>query len=154
MLFTWNTENLCIIFRRWHIRDFTTLIFSLVAIVLLTAGYEALREGSRRYEIWVEKKTEETPSKLTLVLSVQSCGDLQFVCWFRNRKIVRLNLMEMLLRGPPSFGQGETRSKLARERMLSRQHYMPFRPSMPLCLCECSRFRPTDGKLMVTGYFL
>jgi solute carrier family 31 (copper transporter), member 1 len=68
MLFTWNTENLCIIFRWWHIRDFATLIFSLVAIVLLTAGYEALREASRRYEKWVEKKTEETPSKLTLVL--------------------------------------------------------------------------------------
>jgi copper transporter 1 len=68
MLFTWNTKNLCIIFRWWHIRDFATLLFSLFAIVLLTAGYEALREASRRYEKWVEKKTEETPSKLALVL--------------------------------------------------------------------------------------
>jgi copper transporter 1 len=70
MLFTWNTENLCIIFRWWHIRDFATLLFSLVAIVLLTAGYEALREASRRYEKWAEKKTGETPSKFALVLLV------------------------------------------------------------------------------------
>jgi solute carrier family 31 (copper transporter), member 1 len=67
MLFTFDTENLCIIFSWWHIRDFATLLFSLLAIVLLTAGYEALREASRRYEKWVEKKTEETPSKLALV---------------------------------------------------------------------------------------
>jgi len=62
MLFTWNTKDLCIIFRWWHIRDFASLLFSLVAIVLLTAGYEALREASRRYEKWVEKETEETPN--------------------------------------------------------------------------------------------
>lgn len=68
MLFTLDTENLCIISSRWHIRNFATLIFSLVAIVFLTAGYEALREASRRYEKWVEKKIEETPSKLALVL--------------------------------------------------------------------------------------
>jgi hypothetical protein len=44
--------------------------------------------------------------------------------------------MEMLLRGPPSFGQGGTRSRLRREPMLSRRCCMPFRPSMRLCLCE------------------
>jgi solute carrier family 31 (copper transporter), member 1 len=75
MLFTWKTQNLCIIFDWWHIRDFATLLFSLVAIVLLTAGYEALREASRRYEKWVEKKTGETPSKFALVPSDKSCRD-------------------------------------------------------------------------------
>jgi hypothetical protein len=44
--------------------------------------------------------------------------------------------METILRGPPSFGQGETRSKLVRGRMLSRRRYMPSRPSMHLCLCR------------------
>ena len=63
MLFTWDTENLCIIFRRWHIRSTSGLLSSLVAIVFLTAGYEALREVSRRYENWAAKKKDAVPSK-------------------------------------------------------------------------------------------
>jgi len=50
MLFTWNTENLCIIFSKWHIRSTLSLLVSLVAVALLTAGYEFVREASRRYE--------------------------------------------------------------------------------------------------------
>ena len=50
MLFTFSTENLCIVFRQWRITGPTSLFFSLVAIVLLGAGYEALREFTRRYE--------------------------------------------------------------------------------------------------------
>ena len=50
MLFTWDTTNLCIVFRGWRIDGTGSLIFSLLAIVLLTAGYEAVREISRRYE--------------------------------------------------------------------------------------------------------
>jgi len=62
MLFTWNTRNLCIIFRWWHIRSTVDLVFSLLAVVALTAGYEALRQLSRRYESWVEKTQEEVPT--------------------------------------------------------------------------------------------
>jgi copper transporter 1 len=68
MLFTWNTENLCIIFRWWHVSGPISLAFSLLAIVLLTAAYEAIRSGSRRYEAFVNKKQEEVPRKLTLSL--------------------------------------------------------------------------------------
>ncbi|CAF9926343.1 hypothetical protein IMSHALPRED_006936 [Imshaugia aleurites] len=50
MLFTWDTTNLCIIFRWWHISSTMTLLVSLVAVALLTAGYEAVREASRKYE--------------------------------------------------------------------------------------------------------
>lgn len=50
MLFTWSSENLCIVFRQWHITGTFSLIVSLFAIVLLAAGYEAVREVSRRYE--------------------------------------------------------------------------------------------------------
>ena len=50
MLFTWSSENLCIVFRQWHITGTFSLIVSLFAIVLLAAGYEAIREVSRRYE--------------------------------------------------------------------------------------------------------
>lgn len=50
MLFTWDTKDLCIVFHGWHINGTASLIFSLLAIVLLTAGYEAVREASRRYD--------------------------------------------------------------------------------------------------------
>ncbi|KAH8725321.1 Ctr copper transporter family-domain-containing protein [Phaeosphaeriaceae sp. PMI808] len=50
MLFTWDTKDLCIVFHGWHVNGTGSLIISLLAIVLLTAGYEAVREASRRYE--------------------------------------------------------------------------------------------------------
>jgi copper transporter 1 len=63
MLFTWDATNLCIVFKWWHIRSTTSLLVSLLAIVALGAGYEALREASRRYESWSVKKTDAVPSK-------------------------------------------------------------------------------------------
>ncbi|KAI1429903.1 Ctr copper transporter family-domain-containing protein [Xylaria sp. FL1777] len=53
MLFTWDTTNLCIVFRQWHVRGTASLVFSLLAIVAICAGYEALREGTRKYELWL-----------------------------------------------------------------------------------------------------
>ncbi|CAK7274185.1 copper transpport protein [Sporothrix epigloea] len=50
MLFTWDTRNLCVVFRWWHIRSTPGLFLSLLAVVIFGAGYEALREGIRRYE--------------------------------------------------------------------------------------------------------
>ncbi|KAF2869329.1 Ctr copper transporter family-domain-containing protein [Massariosphaeria phaeospora] len=58
MLFTWDTTNLCIVFRGWRISGTGSLIFSLFAIVLLTAGYEAVREISRRYDLYANKLGE------------------------------------------------------------------------------------------------
>ncbi|KAF1949442.1 Ctr copper transporter [Byssothecium circinans] len=58
MLFTWSTKNLCIVFEGWHITGTTSLIFSLFAIILLTAGYEAVREASRRYDDYARKMLE------------------------------------------------------------------------------------------------
>ncbi|KAF2707570.1 Ctr copper transporter [Pleomassaria siparia CBS 279.74] len=58
MLFTWSTKDLCIVFQGWHINGVGSLLFSLVAIVLLTAGYEAVREISRRYDIYATKLSE------------------------------------------------------------------------------------------------
>ncbi|RVD85849.1 uncharacterized protein DFL_004154 [Arthrobotrys flagrans] len=56
MLFTWDPTNLCIIFRSWHVRGTVSLVFSLLAIVALTAGYEFVREISRQYEARLEAK--------------------------------------------------------------------------------------------------
>ncbi|KAI1213916.1 Ctr copper transporter family protein [Annulohypoxylon truncatum] len=61
MLFTWDTTNLCIVFRQWHIRGNASLIFSLLAIIALSAGYEALREGIRRYETAIAVKQDASP---------------------------------------------------------------------------------------------
>ncbi|PBP26472.1 CTR2 long splice variant [Diplocarpon rosae] len=61
MLFTWDTTNLCIVFRWWHIRTTSGLLFSLLAVVALTAAYEAIRFASRRYENFVARKTNEVP---------------------------------------------------------------------------------------------
>ncbi|KAK3986665.1 Ctr copper transporter family-domain-containing protein [Cladorrhinum sp. PSN332] len=61
MLFTFSTENLCIVFRQWRITSTLSLLISLAAIVALGAGYEALREGIRRYEAAVAKRVETSP---------------------------------------------------------------------------------------------
>ncbi|KAI4865565.1 Ctr copper transporter family protein [Hypoxylon rubiginosum] len=63
MLFTWNTNNLCIVFRQWHVRGTASLVFSLLAIIAICAGYEALREGIRRYESSVAAKQDSVPSE-------------------------------------------------------------------------------------------
>ncbi|CAK7232510.1 copper transpport protein [Sporothrix bragantina] len=61
MLFTWDTRNLCIVFRWWHIRSTPGLFLSLLAVVALGAGYEALREGIRRYEVQLAKRADAVP---------------------------------------------------------------------------------------------
>ncbi|KAH6898385.1 Ctr copper transporter family-domain-containing protein [Thelonectria olida] len=61
MLFNWDTNNVCIVFRQWHIRSTTSLFFSLLAILLLTVGYEALRAVSRRYEESLAKSVSALP---------------------------------------------------------------------------------------------
>ena len=58
MLFTWDTTDLCIVFRSWHISGTFSLIVALVGIILLTAGYEAVREASQRYEAYSNKVLE------------------------------------------------------------------------------------------------
>jgi len=61
MLFTWDTTNLCIVFRSWYIRSTASLLFSLAAVVLLAVGYEALRALSRRYEAAVARRIDAVP---------------------------------------------------------------------------------------------
>ncbi|KAH0559583.1 hypothetical protein GP486_003899 [Trichoglossum hirsutum] len=63
MLFTWNTKNLCIIFRQWHVSGPITLVLSLAGVVLLTAGYELVRESARRYEARAVRELASFSSK-------------------------------------------------------------------------------------------
>ena len=50
MLFTWDTENLCIIFRQWRVTGTVSFLLSLLGVIALTAGYEFVREMSRQHE--------------------------------------------------------------------------------------------------------
>ncbi|KAJ5917825.1 hypothetical protein N7454_010200 [Penicillium verhagenii] len=50
MIFTWSSDNLCIIFRQWRITGPVSFLLSLILIVLLTAGYEGVRQITRKYE--------------------------------------------------------------------------------------------------------
>ncbi|KAL4765610.1 low-affinity Cu transporter [Aspergillus foveolatus] len=51
MLFTWSTKNLCIVFSTWRVTGPLSLLGSLVVIVLLAAGYEGIRQVTRKYEV-------------------------------------------------------------------------------------------------------
>lgn len=61
MLFTWDTTNLCIVFQSWRITNAWSLIYSLVLVALLTAGYEAVREASRRYDEGLALRLQNMP---------------------------------------------------------------------------------------------
>lgn len=63
MLFTWDTNNLCIIFSSWRVTGLWSLLISLVAIMALTAGYEAVREAARQYEARHDANMENMPRK-------------------------------------------------------------------------------------------
>lgn len=71
MLFTWDTNNLCIVFKSWRVTSTMSLIWSLVGVMLLTAGYELVRELSRRYEAKVQREIDDMPSKY--FISHSSC---------------------------------------------------------------------------------
>lgn len=66
MLFTWDTKDLCIVFRQWHIRSTTSLVFSLLAVVLLAIGYEGLRSISHKYELKISQRIDALPRKFSL----------------------------------------------------------------------------------------
>ncbi|PYH47954.1 low-affinity Cu transporter [Aspergillus saccharolyticus JOP 1030-1] len=51
MLFTWSTKNLCIVFPQWRVTGTLSLLISILLIVLLTAGYEGVRQLTRRFEV-------------------------------------------------------------------------------------------------------
>jgi copper transporter 1 len=67
MLFTWDTTDLCVVFRQWRITSTLSLVVSLVAVVAICAGYEALREGVRRYEAALSRRVETVPRKCAAV---------------------------------------------------------------------------------------
>lgn len=98
MLFTWNTKNLCIVFESWHIRSTAGLIFSLLAVILIGMGYEALRAGTRRYEILMRRRVESTPSEFA--------SGLEFLLLYK----INHTRLPRLLR-PDQWSAGENKRK-------------------------------------------
>ena len=82
MLFNWETTNLCIVFRSWHIRGPTSFLLSMLAISLLVAGFEALRAYTSAYSAKAARDLESLPSMLSprpQALRVSAFEALQFV---------------------------------------------------------------------------
>merc|ERR1712093_3722 len=78
MLFTWDTNNLCIVFKSWRITSTMSLVWSLLGVMLLTAGYELVREMSRRYEAKVQREIDDMPNDQegsSLLASGRSAAD-------------------------------------------------------------------------------
>jgi hypothetical protein len=105
MLFTWDTNNLCIIFRSWHVRGTPSLVISLLAIVALVAGYEAIRSAVLRYEAATTKRIAVEPSKsphTRFPLMPVSC--LHHVSMARRLRLLLLSKTPLLRRRPSSAG--------------------------------------------------
>lgn len=73
MLLNWDTKNVCIVSSQWHIRSTLGLILSLFGVIVIAAGYEALRAASRKYELAVEKRVDTAPSESSLPLPPRPC---------------------------------------------------------------------------------
>lgn len=50
MLFTWDTTDLCVVFRWWHVRGPWSLLFTLLGVVGLGMSYELLRRIAQKYD--------------------------------------------------------------------------------------------------------
>lgn len=57
MLFTWDTTDLCVVFRWWHVRTNPGLVLTLLTIIALSAGYEYLRYRIRLIDIDAQNQT-------------------------------------------------------------------------------------------------
>lgn len=50
MIFTWDWENTCIIYKWWHVKSLSDFVLSFIAIVILGMGYEFTKFWFTRWE--------------------------------------------------------------------------------------------------------
>ncbi|CUM63151.1 uncharacterized protein PRCAT00000718001 [Priceomyces carsonii] len=50
MVFTWNWRNTCVVFKWWRVSTVAGFIFSLLAIVAISASYEFLKYWGNKWE--------------------------------------------------------------------------------------------------------
>ena len=120
MLFTWDTTNLCIIFRWWHISSNLTLVFSLFGVMLLTAGYELVRDLSRRYEASSEEYMNSLPSEFAASrrLTAEESG-------LRSRQDDVPESRSLLWSGR-SIGEADRRAKIVKAAFYAVQVFYSF----------------------------
>ena len=142
MLFTWDTTNLCIVFRSWHIRSTASLLLSLIAVVFLAMGYEGIRALSRAYEARIDAKNASLPSMYPYPPSPPSSSPLpsRLTCSPTRPPLLRLR---------PSC-QDSCRPKPTGRDTLSRLSCMPCRTFTPLCSCKYPVRR--DGQVCPVAY--
>ena len=136
MLFTWNTENLCIVFSSWRITGTWSLIWSLIAVMALTAGYEAVREASRRYEARQPTSLTNTNSK-----SLPPCFFRMAIsvawAWRRSRCLHARRESKMQRQNAAHcFGQKIRRREGRGVARLSRRLFMACRSFIRFSSCE------------------
>lgn len=49
MLFTWKTQNLCVVFQWWHVRTQFDFVLTFLAVVLLGVGYEYVKNLASKF---------------------------------------------------------------------------------------------------------
>lgn len=144
MLFTWDTENLCIIFSSWRITTFGSLIWSLVAVMALTAGYEAVREASRKYEARQAAILENMPSKCHHQFEVPAC----------NRQCLALILWKTkLLNAAHSSRQGARSLLKRRLQRLSKLPFTVYKCSTRFSSCKSCEVGPGLLYLIRAGFY-
>lgn len=62
MYFTWDTTNICILVRQWHVRSTAGLITSLLVVTAVAAGYVALGKAIRQMRDSANKTAETAQS--------------------------------------------------------------------------------------------
>ncbi|RYP24742.1 hypothetical protein DL765_000288 [Monosporascus sp. GIB2] len=123
MLFTWDTTNLCIVFRQWRVRGPASLVVSLMAIVAICAGYEALREATRRYESWTDKQEEAAGPSEFLPISLRTI--FLSVCPFRT-PVFALSPRELGRVGRNNQGEVGKRRRLIKSVLYGVQNFYAF----------------------------
>ncbi|KAK9376263.1 Ctr copper transporter family-domain-containing protein [Lipomyces chichibuensis] len=63
MLFTWDSEDLCIVFDWWHIRSRIGFFVSLLAVLVLSLGYEYFRAINAAVDLDAESLPGPSGSK-------------------------------------------------------------------------------------------
>ncbi|KAL8829044.1 MAG: hypothetical protein Q9170_006346 [Blastenia crenularia] len=86
MLFTWDTTNLCIIFRQWRVYSTFSLLMSLIGVVILTAGYELKRHiwKEEAKDAVLEADDDNVRERSSLLRSGKNAGEAE-----KKQKLIR-----------------------------------------------------------------
>lgn len=145
MLFTWDTTNLCIIFPQWHVHSTFSLLMSLIGVIVLTAGYEFVREMSRRYEASSTEYANKLPSKFSHPspdpsMASESNRWARDVLDVQQAKTVLTKTMTRMYANEAHYcgRQGRVWEKWRKDRSWSRRHFTLYKSFTVFSSCELS----------------